>query len=145
VLALVAAVAVCLGAILAVAPASASAGRVVHTLKGKMANDPNSRVKVKVVVRNGDPKRLKGLEFKNLDAFCDDPPAGELSGKAGKNQGPGVEFDNSVRWVSFPANPSRHVNLVGKLRRHGRKLTGRLEVFSNTICANAEGRVTLRK
>jgi len=126
-------------------PTHAAPGTVVHTLKGKMANDPNSRVKVRVVVRNRDPKRLKGLEFSNLDAFCDEDPAGQLTGKAGKNLGPGVEFDNSVRWVSFPRNPSRQVNLVGKLRRHGKKLTGRLEVFSNTTCANAGGKVTLRK
>jgi hypothetical protein len=47
--------------------------------------------------------------------------------------------------VSFPANPPRQVNMVGKLKRRGRKATGRLEVGSNESCANTDDRVTLRK
>jgi hypothetical protein len=126
--------------------AAARTEGAVHKLKGKMAGDANSAVSVKVVVRNGDPRRLKELEFKRLDAFCGDDPAGELSGKGGRNLGPGVEFDNSFNWFSFPQQPApRQVNMFGKLRREGKKLGGRLEVLSNSTCANAQGRVTLRK
>lgn len=137
--------AVCLAVGLLAVPSTAAAGRVVHTLKGGIAGDANARVKMKVVVRNGDPRRVKGLSYRNLDADCNGTPAGQLSGSAGRNLGPGVEFDNSFRWVSFPANPPRQVNMVGKLKRRGRKATGRLEVGSNESCANTDDRVTLRK
>jgi len=94
------------------------------------------------VVRNGQPQRLKGLTYRNLDSDC---AAGELSGSGGKNQGPSVEFDNSFRWVSYPQAGARHVNMYGKVRRRGRRIRATLEVFDNENLCDAKGKVTLRK
>ena len=123
-------------------PAGASAARTTYTLKGKVDGDANSRVSVKVVVRNGQPQRLKGLTYRNLDSDC---AAGELSGSGGKNLGASVEFNNSFRWVSYPQGGSRHVNMYGKVRRRGRRITATLEVFDNENLCDAKGKVTLRK
>ena len=127
-------------------PGTALGAARTYTLKGKVEGDANSAVSVKVVVVSGKPRRLKGLTYRNLDANCDGSPTGELSGSAGRNVGPsGFEFDGSFRWVSYPANPSRNVNMFGKVRRRGRLITATLEVFNNDFCSNAKGKVRLRK
>jgi len=113
------------------------------------------RVHVKVG-RNGAPKRVTKVVYKNLDARCnvgdlETPvyqPAGEVSGNAGKNRGPGIEFDRSFRWVSYPKAASRYVNVLGKLNRRGTKIRkGRIEVGNNApgACQLAVGTFTARK
>ena len=46
--------------------------------------------------------------------------------------------------MSYPANPSRYVNMFGKVRRRG-AITATLEIFNNDFCSNAKGKVRLRK
>jgi hypothetical protein len=142
-----------LAAALAVALAlPTGAAAKVYTLNGKVKGDSNSDVSVKVVVRNGEPQRLKGLTYRNLDATCNvdgttTVPAGELSGTGGKNVGPSVEVDNSFRWVSYPDDGARYVNMFGNLKKGGRLIKATLEVYDNdpAVCAAAKGTVTLRQ
>jgi hypothetical protein len=141
-------------AALVLLPAGADAAKTKsHKLEGRMVGDPNSRVSMTVVTRRGDPKRVKRLRYRNLDTFCDlddevgfETPVGDRSGSAGRNIGPGVELDNSFRWVSFPEDPPRQVNVVGKVKRRGKKVTGTIEVLDNEapVC-QAEGRFTATK
>ena len=132
--------------VLAVAAATAYAAKTTYELEGPVEGDANARVSLKVVVKDGKPRAVKGLRYENLDTFCDqdaevgyETPAGERSGSAGKNEGPRIESDNSFRWVSYPSDPSRSVNVVGKVKRHGKKVTGLLEVFFNEEPCKAEG------
>jgi hypothetical protein len=145
------------GALVTVAlllPAGADAAKKKsHKLEGRMSGDPNSSISITVVTRGGDPKRVKRLRYRNLDTFCDlddevgfETPAGDRSGSAGRNIGPGIEFDNSFRWVSFPQVPPRQVNVVGKVKRRGKKVTGTIEVLDNEVpVCQAEGRFTASK
>lgn len=126
-------------------PGTALGATTTYTLKGKVEGDANSVVSVKVVVVNGKPRRLKGLAYRNLNASCDGSPTGEVSGFAGKNLGPSIELGGSFRWVSYPTDPSRFVNMFGTVRRRGRLITATLEVFNNDACSNAKGSVRLRR
>jgi hypothetical protein len=130
----------------------AQAAKTTHRLEGPVAGDANASVAISVVVKNGEPRKVKGLRYENLDKFCDqddevgyETPAGETSGSAGKNIGPGIESDNSFRWVSNPSDPARSVNIVGKVKQHGKKVTGLLEVFFNDEPCKAEGKFTATK
>jgi len=137
-------------AVIVAAPGVAAAAKVTHTLEGAMVGDANSSVKLKVVVKNGEPSKVKALTYENLDAFCNEDgttitPAGELSGNAGKALNRRVEFDNSFNWFSNPADPSRRVELFGKLKQKGKKAVGTIGVFANDTCAAAKGQVKLAK
>ena len=137
------------------APAVSGKGKnaKVHELSGKIAGDANAKVSLEVVVRNREPRKVRNLVYKNIDTFCDqdaevgfETPVGDRSGKGGKNLGPRVEFDNSFRWVSNPDNPSRTINIVGKVKRRGKKVTGLLEVYFNDFPAcKAEGNFVATK
>lgn len=133
-------------------PATAQAQ--VRTLKGKVVGDENSAVSVKVVLKNGKPKRLKGLTYTNLDAYCDPdgsfgPQApeyvGEVSGSAGKNLGPRIEVGGYFDWFSYPESPSRQVTFAGRLKNGGKKAVGDIGVFNNESCENAQGQAKLTK
>jgi hypothetical protein len=130
-------------------PAAATAAKKTFKLSGPVAGDANAEVEISVTVKNGKPKKVKKLSYENLDAYCDlddevgyETPDGERSGSAGVNVGPPVEADRSFRWVSFPEDPSRQVNVVGKVKRRGKKVTGFLEVFFNETPCKAEGDFT---
>jgi hypothetical protein len=123
-------------------------------LKGKVVGDANSDVSVKVVLRNGKPKRLKGLTYKNLDAYCDpdgslgpqDPQfVREVSGSAGTNRNPRIEVGGYFNWFSYPDNPSRQGTFAGRLRNRARKAVGKIFVGNNESCENAQGRAVLVK
>jgi hypothetical protein len=126
---------------------AAIAATKTHKLAGPVEGDANAKVKIQVVVKNGDPKRVKKLTYTNLDTFCDnddevgfETAVGDRSGSAGKNLGPKIEADKSFRWVSYPTDPDRTVNVVGKVKPSGKKASGLLEVFFNDFPAcKAEG------
>jgi len=142
------------------APAAAPAAVHVYKVTGTVHAEGvpgTGTMSVKVVVKNGEPKRLRNLTYKNLPARCnvsDVPlqpqyvPAGALSGSGGANVGGGLEFDRSFRWVSYPSNPPRYVNMLGKVSGNGTRIfKGRIEVFNNTpgACQAAVGTFTARK
>jgi hypothetical protein len=132
---------------------TAIAGGATHKLDGKVNGDSNGTVSLQVVVRDGKPKKVKKLEYENLDTFCDqddavgfETPVGDRSGKAGRNVGPSIEANRSFRWVSYPDDPPRQVNVVGKVKRRGTKVEGKIEVFFNDFPAcKAEGTFTATK
>ncbi len=135
-----------LGALALCLPAAAIAA--TKTYKGKMVGDTNSSVILEAKVKNGKPTKVTGLKYKNLDAVCNEDgstvtPAGELSGKAGKNQNPRVEFNNAFNWFSYPTG--RTVQLPGRFKDRGRKVVGTIGVFDNVNCAAAEGKVKLSR
>jgi hypothetical protein len=134
--------------------ATAPADIQARTLKGTVVGDENSAVSIKVVLKNGKPKRLKGLTYENLDAYCDPdgsfgPQApeyvGEVSGSAGRNRGPRIEVGGYFDWFSYPESPSRQVTFAGRLKNGGKKAVGNIGVFNNESCENAEGRAVLLK
>jgi hypothetical protein len=145
-------------AILAV-PASAGAATVTHTLSGKMVDeatsetDANSKVTVKVVVRNGKPVRLKALAFRRLNGYCRDEAGdplyfvGQFGGVGGRNRNPRIEVGNLFNWFSYPSNPPRRVEFFGKIRNRGQRIVANLNVYNNTPgqCSFAKGRVRLTK
>ena len=140
-------------------PGAASAGKVTHKLSGKMVDeatstaDANSKVTVKVVVKNGKPKALKGLIFQNLNGYCRDEPesplyfVNEFSGTGGKNQNPRIEVGNLFNWFSYPTDPPRSVEFFGKIKNNGKKILANLNVYNNTVgqCSFAKGKVKLTK
>ncbi|MEX2447321.1 MAG: hypothetical protein WD404_01085 [Solirubrobacterales bacterium] len=138
-----------------VLPAAAPAK--INVLKGTVHAEgvPGTgtvRVHVKVG-NNGKPRKVTRVIYRNLDARCnvgdfENPvyePAGELSGNAGRNQGTGIEFDRSFRWVSYPQSPPRSVNVLGRLNRKGTRISGgKIEVGNNLpgACQLAKGTFT---
>jgi hypothetical protein len=126
---------------------AAIAATKTHKLAGPVAGDANAKVKIQVVVKNGEPRKVKKLTYKNLDTFCDhddevgfETAAGDRSGSAGKNLGPKIESDGSFRWVSYPTDPDRTVNVIGVVKQKGKKVGGLLEVFFNDFpTCKAEG------
>jgi hypothetical protein len=144
-------------ALLLAVPASASAAKATHKLTGKMVDeansttDANSKVSVKVVVKNGEPKRLKALKFDNLNGYCRDEMDGplyfvnEFSGRGGRNLNRRIEINNIFNWFSNPETPSRRVEFYGKIKNSGKRITATLNVFNNTECSFAKGKVTLTK
>jgi hypothetical protein len=142
------------------APAAAGAAVHVYRLTGTVHAEGvpgTGKMSVKVVVRNGEPKRLRNLTYRNLPARCnvsDTPlqpqyvPAGRVSGSGGANVGGGLEFDRSFRWVSYPSKPPRYVNMLGKVSGNGKRIfKGRIEVFNNTpgVCQAAVGTFTAKR
>jgi hypothetical protein len=137
-------------------PATAVAGKEVRTLKGGLVGDENSKLSLKVVLKNGKPKRVKGLKFENLDAYCSllgGAYVGELSGTGGKNLGPSVDpppLGWSFYWVSYPTDPSRMIEMNGKLLRkfNFNRAKGTMAVYSNVEfnqCGVAKGKFKLKK
>ncbi|MGH2987271.1 MAG: hypothetical protein ACRDLO_11390 [Solirubrobacterales bacterium] len=132
---------------------TAIAGGVTHKLEGNVDGDSNGTIRLQVVVKDGKPKKVKKLEYENLDTFCDqddavgfETPVGDRSGNAGRNVGPSIEANRSFRWVSYPEDPSRQVNVIGKVKRRGNKVNGKIEVFFNEFPAcKAEGDFTATK
>lgn len=138
--------------------ATASAAVRVNTLTGtfKAEGVPGTgKVSLKVVVRNGDPVRVKNLVYKKLPARCNvsevplEPiyqPAGTLSG-ASVGSGK-VEFAGLVNWFNYPGKGARQVILAGRLNSNGTKLTnGKLEVHNNSsgACQSAVGKFTAKR
>jgi len=139
-------------------PASASAAVRVNTLSGvfKAEGVPGTgKVSLKVVVKNGEPVRVKNLVYKNLPARCnvsDEPlepiyqPAGKMTGATvGSKQ---VEFAGLINWFSYPGKGARQVIVAGKLNSNGTRLKiGKLEVHNNSpgACQSAVGKFTAKK
>jgi hypothetical protein len=127
-------------AALAVA-APAIAGKTVHKLSGPVTGDPNGKVSIDVVVKNGKPQKLRNLRYKNLDAHCNVDgttivPAGELSGHAGKNLAGFQDPQHSLfQWFSFPDDGAREVDARGRAKQKGKKVVGEIDVYDNTGCA----------
>lgn len=124
---------------------TASGGKVVHKLSGPVTGDPNAKISIEVVVKNGEPKRIRNLKYKDLDAHCNvdgttTVPAGELSGNAGKNvNAPGIELELAnywlFQWFSFPNDGAREVDAHGKIRSKGKKVVGIIDVYQAEPCA----------
>jgi hypothetical protein len=134
-------------------PATAVAGQEVRTLKGGLVGDANSMVQFKVVLKNGKPKKVKRLRFENLDAYCRGAYVGELSGTGGRNLGFGPDpppLGWTFYWVSYPTDPSRMIEMYGKLLRrfNFNRARGTMAVYSNQEfdqCGAASGEFRLRK
>lgn len=148
-----------LGLVLA---AGAEGAKTTHKLTGKMVDkangsvDPNSKVSVKVVVKNGEPRRLKALRFDNLNGYCRDVAdgplyqTGEFSGVGGKNLSPRIENNGIFNWFSYPPdppNPPRRVEFFGKIKKQGKRIDATLNVYNNASgqCSFALGTVALKK
>jgi hypothetical protein len=134
-------------------PATAVAGKEVRTLRGGLVGDENSKLSLKVVMKNKKPKRVKGLKFENLDAYCRGAYVGELSGTGGKNLGFGPDpppLGWTFYWVSYPQDPPRMIEMYGKLLRkfNFNRAKGTMAVYSNQEfdqCGAAQGEFRLRK
>lgn len=138
------------------APAAAAVNRLTGTVQA-VGVPGRGTVHIHVKLnRRGAPVRVTKVVYQGLDARCNvgEPgspayePAGELSGNAGRNIGPAVEFDRTFRWVSYPARQPRFVNVFGKLNRRGTRITrGRIDVAVNTpgACQTAVGTFTARR
>src|SRR5918994_4377099 len=80
---------------LALAPA-ADAGKKktkTHKLTGSVVGDANSKLTMKVKVKNGDPKKVKNFTWENLDGYCTGSPAPEQSGTLSQSTGPAALND----------------------------------------------------
>jgi hypothetical protein len=139
-------------------PATAVAGKEVRTLRGKLVGDENSRVSLKVVLKNKKPKRVKGLRFENLNAYCSllgGAYVGELSGTGGVTAPGDFEVDPpplgwTFTWFSYPQNPSRMIEMNGKLLRkfNFNRARGTMAVYSNeefNQCGVAKGTFRVKK
>ncbi|MGH2986450.1 MAG: hypothetical protein ACRDLO_07175 [Solirubrobacterales bacterium] len=122
-------------------PATAMAGRTVHKLSGPVTGDPNGKVSIEVVVKNGKPQKLRRLTYENLDAHCNVDgttivPAGELSGNAGRNLAGFQDPQHSLfQWFSFPNDGAREVDARGRVKERGKKVVGEIDVYDNNACA----------
>jgi hypothetical protein len=144
-----------LGALLV--PATASGALKFRTLKGSVVGDQNSFVSLQVGFKNGKPKRVRGLVYRNLDTYCDPDgslgpeapePVGEVSGRGGQNRGPSVEYNWTFYWVSYPNEPSRMIEMNGKLLRrfNFNRAVGTMAIHHNEgPCQTATGRFRLKK
>jgi hypothetical protein len=136
---------------LAVPALAPAAKKKTYSLSGPATGDANGKVSLKVVVKNGKPKKIKGLAYENLDAFCrvDEStmvPAGEFTGSAGTNLNPpGIEPGRLMQWFSYPENPSRQVTMNGKVSANGKTAKGTIGVFNNEECGAAEFDFTAKK
>lgn len=138
-------------------PAAASAAVKVNTLTGTFKPESvagKGTVIVKVVVKNGNPVRIKSVVFKNLPARCNvgetpgSPvyqPAGKMSGSGGKNLDDAIDFGRRVTWISYPSAGKRQVTMNGRLNKAGTVLfKGELQVHNNApgACQSAVGKFT---
>jgi hypothetical protein len=136
--------------------ATAFAGKKTLSLNGKIVGDENSQVTLKIVVKNGEPKKVKGLTYANFDAYCDAdgslgpaPPhyVGEITGSAGKNVGTKIYPDGDFYWVSYPDDGARMVEGWGTVKKGGKKVVGDIAVYNNDLdqCETAKGKYKVSK
>jgi hypothetical protein len=124
---------------LALAP-GADAGKKTktHKLAGSVEGDANSKVTMKVKVKNRKPKKVKSFAWENLDGFCSGAPAGEQSGTL--SQSTGLAALNSFR-VFGPYDQATSVgdvvDISGFVRRRGKKIAdGLISVsFKDGFCS----------
>ena len=122
-------------------PVSLEAAKKTYRLAGPVEGDPNATVSVQVVVKNKKPRKLKNLEYENLDAHCNVDgttiePAGELTGNAGRNLAGFQDPQHSLfQWFSFPNDGARQVDANGRVKQRGKKIVGVISVYDNTGCA----------
>jgi hypothetical protein len=133
-------------------PVSLEAAKKTYRLAGPVEGDPNATVSVQVVVKNRKPRKLKNLEYENLDAHCNVDgttiePAGELSGNAGRNLAGFQDPQHSLfQWYSFPNDGARQVDARGRVKMKGKKVVGEIDVYDNARCAaSTKNRFTATK
>jgi hypothetical protein len=117
-----------------VVPATA-AGKT-HKLSGPVEGDANATVSMKVVVKKGKPKKVKGFAWQGLDGFCDDTFAGEQTGTTSLKTGPFPSPFRIFGPYDQATSPGDVVDISGTVKQKGKKvIDGLIAVsFNNGFC-----------
>ncbi|MGH2962977.1 MAG: hypothetical protein ACRDL3_12410 [Solirubrobacterales bacterium] len=104
---------------LAVAPAAVAK---THNLSGPVEGDANARISMKVVVKKGQPKKVKAFAWQGLDGFCDDSFVGEQTGTTSLKTKPFPSPFRIFGSYDQAASPGDTVDISGTVKRKGKKI-----------------------
>jgi hypothetical protein len=110
-----------------------------HKLTGSVAGDANSKLTMKVKVKNRKPKKVKSFTWENLDGYCSGTPAAEQSGTL--SQSTGLAAVNDFR-VFGPYDQATSVgdvaDISGFVRKKGKKIANGLisVAFNDGFCSS---------
>jgi len=125
-----------LALVAALALPAAALGKT-HKLSGTVGGDPASTVSMKVVVKKGNPKKVKAFAWSGLNGFCSGVPAGEQSGTTGLKTS---AFPSPFRvFGSYDGagGPGDVVDISGTVKKKGKKVVDGLIVvsFNDGFCS----------
>jgi len=107
---------------------SALAGTKTYKQTGHVVGDKGSLVKLRVKVKNGDPKQIKGFKANNVITRCDTKNGRKVKRYDYFSLDPiTIDSDNEFDIVLTNSAIGLKISLDGDVKKHGKKVVGEIK------------------
>lgn len=101
---------------------SALAGSKTYKQSGQIVGDKGSKIKLRVKVKNGEPKEIKGFKAKNVITRCDDT----IKRYDYESLSPIPLHDGEFKITLTDTAIDLKIMLKGHTKRHGKAVNGKI-------------------